>query len=68
VAGRFHKRLELAVRHRRRIDPEAVHGCEMDRRFLRVVIVGSHAECAAGDPDHVARGLVCRWQIKLFCI
>ena len=53
VTGGFDERLELPVRHRRAVDPEAVHRHAVDRRFLGIMIVGAHAERAAGNPDHV---------------
>ena len=53
VTGRVDEFLELPVRHRRAVDPEAVDRDAMNRRFLRIVPVRSHAERAAGDPDHV---------------
>ena len=55
VAGRLDELLELPVRHRRAVDPEAVDRHAMARRFLRIMIVGAHAERAAGNPDHVRR-------------
>ena len=60
VAGRLDEGLELPVRHRRSVDPEAVDRHAMDRRFLRIVTVGSHAKGAAGNPDHVAGSAIFR--------
>ena len=37
VTGRDHEPLELAVGHRRAVDPEAVHRHPVDRRFLRIM-------------------------------
>ena len=59
------KRLELAVRHRRAVEPEGVDRHTMDRRFFRVVIVGTHAEGAAGNRDHVAGSAILRWRVVL---
>ena len=59
VAGRVDEVLELPVGHRRAVDPEAVDGDAMDRRLFRIVLVRSHAERAAGNPDHVGRGRAC---------
>ena len=53
VTRRVDEFLELPVCHRMAIDPEPVDRHAMDRRFLRIVLVGAHAERAAGDPDHV---------------
>ena len=55
--GTPHQRLnfefpELAARDRRAVDPETVYRDPMDRRLLRIVLVGSHAECAAWYPLH----------------
>ena len=56
VAGRAHERLELPVGDRRAIDPECIHRDAMNRGLFRIVLVGAHAERAAGDADHaVAR-------------
>ena len=56
VPGRADELLELPVRHRSAVDPEAVDRDAMDRRFLRIMPVRAHAERAALDPDHVRRG------------
>ena len=47
--------LELAVRHRMPVDPEAVDLDAMDRRFLGVMPVGAHAERAARNEQHLRR-------------
>ena len=65
VAGRDHEPLELAVRHRRAVDPEAVHRHAMDWRFLGIMTVGSHAERAAGNPDHVGGPVIFRLRFVL---
>ena len=53
VVGGVDELTELAVRHRRAIDPEPVDADPMDRRFLRIVPVRAHAEFAARHEDHV---------------
>src|SRR3984957_19609575 len=53
VSCRLHELLELPVRHRSAVDPEAVDRNPMRRRLLGIVMVRSHAECTAWDPDHV---------------
>ena len=53
VTGRLHELLELAVGHWGPVDPEAVDRDPMRRRFLGIMMVRSHAERAAGNPDHV---------------
>ena len=64
VTGLFYEFLELPVRHRRAVDPEAIDRHAMDRRLFGIVVVGSHAERAAGNEDHftgparVRRGLL----------
>jgi hypothetical protein len=57
MAGCPHEILELAVRHRRAVDQESFHRDAMDRRFLRIMPVRSHAECAAGNEAHVGMPL-----------
>ena len=47
VPRRLHERPELAIGDRRAIDPEIAGGDAMNRRFLRIVLVRSHAERAA---------------------
>jgi hypothetical protein len=39
------------------------HRHAMNRRFLGVMIVGAHAERAAGNPDHVAGPAIVRWPV-----
>ena len=63
VTGRLDEGLELPVRHRRAVDPEAVDRHAMDRRFLRIVAVGPHAKGAAGNPDHVVGSAIVRRKI-----
>jgi hypothetical protein len=53
MAGGAHKLLELPVCHRRAVDPETVDSDAMDWRLFGVMVVRSHAERAAWDPDHV---------------
>ena len=53
VPRRLDETRELFVRDRMAIHPEAVHRDAMHRPLFDVVLVGSHAERAAGDPDHV---------------
>ena len=52
VFGSPYEFLELPVRHGIAVDPEAIDGDTMRRRFLRIMPVRSHAERAAGNPDH----------------
>src|SRR6266550_673034 len=52
VTGRPDERLELPVRDRRAVDPEAVHRYLVDRSLFRVMVVRAHPESAAGNPDH----------------
>jgi len=35
----------------------------MDGRFFWVVVIGAHAEGAAGNPDHVPGQLIVRWSL-----
>ncbi len=63
VARGLDEGLELPVRHRCGVDPEAVHRHPMDRRFFRIMIVGAHAERAAGNPHHVGSPAIFRWLI-----
>jgi hypothetical protein len=58
IAGRLDEFAKPLVRHRRTIHPEAVNGDAMDRRFLGVMPVRSHAERAAGNEPHVGLLLV----------
>ena len=54
MAGRLDEFLELPVRHRRAVDPEGINRRAVERRLLGVMIVGAHAEGAAGNCGHVA--------------
>ena len=56
VASRLDEAPELPVRHRVAVHPEPVHRDLVGGRLLRVVMVRSHQERAAGDPDHVLLG------------
>src|SRR5215472_15095447 len=53
VTGGSDKFSELAICHRRAVDPECVDRHMMGWRLLRVVFVRTHAEGAAGNPDHI---------------
>src|SRR5215469_570065 len=53
MASRVDEGLELSVRHRRAVDPEAIDRDAVRRRLLRIMVVGSHTERATGNPDHV---------------
>src|SRR5215831_8107218 len=53
MPSRVDEGLELSVRHWRAVDPEAIDRDAMRRRLLRIMVVGSHAERATGNPDHV---------------
>src|SRR5262249_5575066 len=55
VAGRVDEVAELAVRHRRAVNPETVDGGAMDRRLFRIMLVRPHAERTTGYPDHVRK-------------
>ena len=52
VAGRVDELPELRVRHLVPVDPEAVDAHGMDEAFLRLMALGAHLECAAGDEHH----------------
>jgi len=52
MAGRANEFLELTIGYRMTVDPEVTSGGAMCRRFLRVMLVGSHAEGAARDLHH----------------
>jgi hypothetical protein len=52
VPGCPYEFLELPVRHGIAVHPEAIHRDAMRRRLFRIVAIRSHAECAAGNPDH----------------
>src|SRR5262245_4028510 len=68
VAGGVDELAELAVRHRRAVDEEAIDGDAMDRRLLRIMMVGSHVEGATRNPDHVwTRRHLGRWTDDLCC-
>jgi len=56
VAGGADQFAKSAVGQRRAVDREAVDGDAMDRCFFRVMLVRSHAQCIAGNPDHVRIG------------
>ena len=70
VAGRVDEFLELPVGHRRAVDPEAVDRDAMNRRFLRIVLVRSHAERAAGNEHHagMAPGMIVRNSLCDICV
>ena len=55
VSGFVDEFAELPVGNGSAIDSEAVHRNRMNRRLFRIMLVGSHAERAAGYPDHVRR-------------
>ena len=55
VSGRVDEVAELAVGHRRLVDPERVDADAVRGRFLRIVPVRSHAKDAAGDTRHAPR-------------
>src|ERR1700742_1395950 len=48
-----------AVRDRRSVDPKSVDGNAMRRRFFGVMFVRAHAECPAGNEDHVGNIWLC---------
>ena len=54
VFGRSYELPELTVRHGIAVHPEAVHDDAVRRSFLGIMLVRSHAESAAGYPDHFA--------------
>ena len=58
VTGGVDELAKVTVGDWRTIDPEASNRDMMDRRLLRVVLVRSHAERRAGDPDHARVGLM----------
>jgi hypothetical protein len=62
VAGRLGETAELPVGDRHPVDPEPVDGHPMNRRLLRVVPVGPHAERASRDKDHVPRYALARFE------
>ena len=55
VPGFVDEFAELPVGNGSPIDPEAAHRNRMNRRLFGIMLVGSHAERAAGYPDHVRR-------------
>src|SRR5262245_20258545 len=55
VASRVDEPAELATGHRRSFDPEPIDADAMNWRLFGIMLVGSHAEGAAGNPDHVLR-------------
>jgi len=52
VSGGADEFFELPVGNWRAVDPEAIDGDAVDRRFFRIVLVGAHAEYAAGNEYH----------------
>ena len=52
--------LELPIGYRRAVDKKAIHGDAVDRRFLGIMFIRSHAEVAARNPDHVGRRRLAR--------
>jgi hypothetical protein len=59
VRGLPHEAREALVRHRKAIDPEAIHAHAMRRSFLGIVLVGPHHELPTGNPHHVRKRWVC---------
>src|ERR1700733_3870562 len=53
VTRRLHELLELTVGHRGRVDPESIDRDPVRRRLLGIVMIRTHAEGTAGNPDHV---------------
>ena len=53
VIRRVDELAELAVGHRRAVDPERVDVDAVDGRLLGIVLVRTHAELAARHEDHV---------------
>jgi hypothetical protein len=58
IAGRLDEFAKLPVRHRRAIHPEPIDHDAVNRCFLGVMLVRSHAECAAVNEEHVGMLLV----------
>src|SRR5262249_13848813 len=54
-AGGVDEHAEVAIGHRRAVDPEGVNGHSMNRSLFRIVPVRPHAERAARYEDHVGR-------------
>jgi hypothetical protein len=52
MMSRVNEFLELPICHGMGIDPEVTDGDAMNRRFFRIMLVGSHAERTARNPDH----------------
>jgi hypothetical protein len=52
VAGCVDELAELAIGHRRAVDPEAVDAYVVGRGLLAIMPVRSHTEAAARDEDH----------------
>ena len=49
----LNKARKLLVRDLVLVDPETCDSCRVRRRLFRVVMIGSHLECATRNPDHV---------------
>src|SRR5262245_42586113 len=60
VTGSVDEFAEVAVCNRGTVLPEAVYRNAMNRRFFRIMFIRSHAECAAGNPDHSRRAIESR--------
>jgi hypothetical protein len=60
VAGRVDEFAELAIGDRRAVHPEFGHANTMDRRFLRIMPIRTHAIGAA---RHVQHPLIC-WMLE----
>jgi hypothetical protein len=60
MTSRLDESLELAVRHRRAVDPEGIDRDAMRRRFLGIMMIRSHAEGAAGNEDHIRGRIIGR--------
>ncbi len=58
MARRGNERLKRRNGDGSSIHPESADRHLVDRAFLRIVLVGAHAECAAGNPHHIGEG---RW-------
>ncbi len=65
MTGGANERLELPVGDRRPVDPEGIDGNAMDGRFFGIVLVRSHAKCAAGNEHHAGMAIVCCRGISL---
>jgi hypothetical protein len=64
MAGCVDELLELPVGHGRAVYPEAVDSNAMARRFLGIMMVGSHAKGSAGNEDHLADLLATWWKLR----